>query len=86
MFISPDFEQSIRDVGGCDKIRPLWRHYFQNVDVLFFFIDSTNLDSLTGLNASYSVPFELSVLAASTELRDSVRVEWFLEKMYQLET
>ncbi len=22
------------DVGGCDKIRPLWRHYFQNCQVL----------------------------------------------------
>ena len=21
------------DVGGCDKIRPLWRHYYQNTSV-----------------------------------------------------
>ena len=23
------------DVGGCDKIRPLWRHYFQGGSSLF---------------------------------------------------
>ena len=22
------------DVGGCDKIRPLWRHYFQNTQAV----------------------------------------------------
>lgn len=27
------------DVGGCDKIRPLWRHYFANSDWFFFFVD-----------------------------------------------
>ena len=27
-------EVTIWDVGGCDKIRPLWRHYFQ-VDELY---------------------------------------------------
>ena len=25
------------DVGGCDKIRPLWRHYYQNTNVSFSF-------------------------------------------------
>lgn len=24
------------DVGGQDKIRPLWRHYFQNTQVCIF--------------------------------------------------
>ena len=24
------------DVGGCDKIRPLWRHYYQNTDAIIF--------------------------------------------------
>lgn len=26
------------DVGGCDKIRPLWRHYYQNTQFVMFFI------------------------------------------------
>ena len=26
---------TVWDVGGQDKIRPLWRHYFQNTQVCF---------------------------------------------------
>eukprot|EP01104_Vermistella_antarctica_P015580 TRINITY_DN514_c0_g1_i1.p1 TRINITY_DN514_c0_g1~~TRINITY_DN514_c0_g1_i1.p1 ORF type:complete len:635 (+),score=111.64 TRINITY_DN514_c0_g1_i1:168-2072(+) len=28
------------DIGGCDKIRALWRHYFQGSQVVVFFVDS----------------------------------------------
>jgi len=27
---------TVWDVGGQDKIRPLWRHYFQNTQVIAF--------------------------------------------------
>jgi len=30
---------SVWDVGGQDKIRPLWRHYFQNCQALVFVVD-----------------------------------------------
>jgi small GTP-binding protein len=32
-------ELCIWDVGGCDKIRPLWRHYFMNTQALVFVVD-----------------------------------------------
>jgi ADP-ribosylation factor protein 1 len=35
---------TIWDVGGCDKIRPLWRHYFQNTQALIFVFDSNDRD------------------------------------------
>jgi small GTP-binding protein len=28
------------DVGGCDKIRPLWRHYYQGTDAIIFVVNS----------------------------------------------
>lgn len=31
---------TVWDVGGQDKIRPLWRHYFQNTQVYVYFIKS----------------------------------------------
>eukprot|EP01137_Pigoraptor_chileana_P023216 Opistho-2@89169 len=37
------------DVGGCDKIRPLWRHYFQNTTALVFFVDSNDRERLDSL-------------------------------------
>ncbi|CAM9179278.1 unnamed protein product, partial [Ectocarpus fasciculatus] len=30
------------DVGGCDKIRPLWKHYFQNTQAVIFVVDSND--------------------------------------------
>ena len=32
------------DVGGQDKIRPLWRHYFDGVNALIFVIDVNDVD------------------------------------------
>eukprot|EP00961_Rhodomonas_salina_P071355 958402-Rhodomonas_salina.1 len=32
------------DVGGCDKIRPLWRHYYDNTQVVMYFFDSNDQD------------------------------------------
>ncbi|KAF0903162.1 hypothetical protein E2562_025745 [Oryza meyeriana var. granulata] len=36
------------DVGGQDKIRPLWRHYFQNTQGLILVVDSNDWDRVVG--------------------------------------
>nr|XP_040047175.1 ADP-ribosylation factor 2a [Gasterosteus aculeatus aculeatus] len=33
---------TVWDVGGQDKIRPLWRHYFQNTEGIIFVVDSND--------------------------------------------
>lgn len=30
---------TVWDVGGQEKLRPLWRHYFQNTDALIYVVD-----------------------------------------------
>eukprot|EP01006_Ploeotia_vitrea_P059724 TRINITY_DN74689_c0_g1_i1.p1 TRINITY_DN74689_c0_g1~~TRINITY_DN74689_c0_g1_i1.p1 ORF type:complete len:187 (-),score=17.00 TRINITY_DN74689_c0_g1_i1:146-706(-) len=35
------------DIGGQDKLRPLWRHYFENTDGLIFVIDSNDRQRLS---------------------------------------
>jgi len=37
---------SVWDVGGQDKIRPLWRHYFAGTHALIFVIDSSDRDRI----------------------------------------
>lgn len=37
---------NVWDVGGQDKIRPLWRHYFSGTQGLIFVIDSNDRDRL----------------------------------------
>ena len=45
-FVYKNTSFTIWDVGGCDKIRPLWRHYFQNTQVIVFFIDSNDRERI----------------------------------------
>jgi small GTP-binding protein len=35
---------TVWDVGGQDKIRQLWKHYFQNTQALIFVVDSSDKD------------------------------------------
>ena len=53
---------TVWDVGGQDKIRPLWRHYFQNTQVLpgivtiLYSLDHTLVTLLLSLSLSPSLP------------------------------
>ncbi|KAL6209839.1 hypothetical protein ACLB2K_020778 [Fragaria x ananassa] len=37
---------TVWDVGGQDKIRPLWRHYFKNTQGLIFTVDSNDRERI----------------------------------------
>merc|ERR1711881_91012 len=38
---------TVWDVGGQDKIRPLWRHYYQQTQALIFVVDSNDRERLS---------------------------------------
>jgi len=57
---------TVWDVGGQDKIRPLWRHYFQNTQGLIFVVDSNDGDRIGEARE------ELMRMLAEDELRDAV--------------
>lgn len=48
---------TVWDVGGQDKIRPLWRHYYQNTQGLIFVVDSNDRDRIDA--GEYSQRFQL---------------------------
>ena len=52
------------DVGGRDKIRPLWRHYYANTSGLVFVVDSNDLERISEARD------ELHKLSSEDELRD----------------
>ncbi|KAK3103447.1 hypothetical protein FSP39_019295, partial [Pinctada imbricata] len=56
---------TVWDVGGQDKIRPLWRHYFQNTQGLIFVIDSNDRER------AEEAKDELSKMLQEDELRDA---------------
>eukprot|EP00466_Bigelowiella_natans_P002699 jgi/Bigna1/86505/estExt_fgenesh1_pg.C_110055 len=41
-----NINMNVWDVGGQQKIRPLWRHYYQNTEGLIFVVDSTDKERL----------------------------------------
>ncbi|XP_034315567.2 ADP-ribosylation factor 4 [Magallana gigas] len=57
---------TVWDVGGQDKIRPLWRHYFQNTHGLIFVVDSNDRERVEEARA------ELKKMLEEDELRDAI--------------
>ncbi len=40
------FKFVVWDVGGQTKIRPLWKHYYQNTQGLVYVVDSSDIDRI----------------------------------------
>ena len=57
---------TVWDVGGQDKIRLLWRHYYQNTQGLIFVVDSSDKDIVDIARE------ELQRMLGEEELRDAV--------------
>ena len=55
---------TVWDVGGQDKIRDLWKHYYQNTDGLIFVVDSNDRDRIE------DAAKELKKMLAEEELKD----------------
>lgn len=57
---------TVWDVGGQDKIRPLWRHYFTNTQGLIFVVDSNDRERIG------EAKDELDKMLQEDELQDSI--------------
>ena len=62
-----------QDVDGQDRIRPLWRHYYQNTQGIIFVVDSNDRERIDDSSGSdNSAKEELHRMLAEDELRDAV--------------
>jgi len=57
---------NVWDVGGQDKIRKLWRYYYQNTNGLIFVVDSSDRDRIQDARE------ELDKMLQEDEMRDAV--------------
>jgi len=57
---------TVWDVGGQDKIRPLWRHYYLNTQGIIYVVDSNDRERID------EAALELQKLLREDELRDAV--------------
>jgi len=57
---------NVWDVGGQDKIRPLWRHYFAGTQALIFVVDSSDRERIEEART------ELMRIISDREMKDAV--------------
>ena len=57
---------TVWDVGGQDKIRILWKHYFQNTDGIIFVVDSNDTERIA------DAAEELNKMINDEELKDCI--------------
>ena len=55
-----------KDVGGQDKIRPLWRHYYAGTQALIFVVDSSDVERIDEAKT------ELNRIINDREMKDAV--------------
>ena len=46
---------TVWDVGGQEKLRPLWRHYFNNTDGLIYVVDSQDRERIGRAASEFKV-------------------------------
>ena len=57
---------SVWDVGGQDKIRPLWRHYYDNTEGIIFVVDANDHDRIGAAR------LELNKMMNESQLQNAV--------------
>ncbi|KAJ3681644.1 hypothetical protein LUZ60_014217 [Juncus effusus] len=71
---------TVWDVGGQEKLRPLWRHYFNNTDALIYVVDSADRERIGRAKAEFQTiindPFMLNsvilVFANKQDMRNAM--------------
>ncbi|XP_020396837.1 ADP-ribosylation factor 1 [Zea mays] len=72
---------TVWDVGGQEKLRPLWRHYFNNTDGLIYVVDSLDRERIGKAKAEFHAiindPLMLnSVILVFANKQDMVRQQY----------
>ena len=66
---------TIWDIGGQEKIRRLWRHYYDNIDMLIYVVDANDIGRLDETRT------ELHSLANEDQLRDMKAILIYCNKV-----
>lgn len=52
---------TVWDVGGQEKLRPLWRHYFNNTDGLIYVVDSQDRERVQRAATEFKVQLRMQI-------------------------
>lgn len=70
-----NLDLTLWDIGGQEKIRKLWRHYYNNIDILIYVVDSNDMGRIDESRE------ELHALLNEEQLTDLQGVLIFCNKM-----
>ena len=70
-----NLDLTLWDIGGQEKIRKLWRHYYNNIDILIYVVDSNDMGRIDESRE------ELHSLVNEDQLKDLKGVLIFCNKM-----
>eukprot|EP00992_Anisonema_acinus_P009097 TRINITY_DN5283_c0_g1_i1.p1 TRINITY_DN5283_c0_g1~~TRINITY_DN5283_c0_g1_i1.p1 ORF type:complete len:197 (+),score=65.91 TRINITY_DN5283_c0_g1_i1:45-593(+) len=84
-----NISMNVWDVGGQDKLRPLWKHYFSNSNGVIFVVDSADRDRAGAAKAELSKMLQeeelqkaiVLVFANKQDLPNSMSTEEVTEKL-----
>lgn len=84
-----DTELEFWDLGGQDKIRPLWKHYFGNASGVIFVIDAADSSLFQTVkaeihdvaNEAQITQLPIAVFANKQDLEGAINAEQIAEKM-----
>eukprot|EP01083_Nonionella_stella_P200698 734756_1 len=54
---------TVCDVGGQDKIRQLWRHYYKNTQVVIFVVDSNDRERIDDTSPLFKDKYKITIPA-----------------------
>ncbi|XP_068820837.1 ADP-ribosylation factor 6-like [Capricornis sumatraensis] len=70
---------NVWDVGGLDKIRPLWRHYYTGTQGLIFVVDCADRDRI------HEARQELHCIINDREMRDAIILIFANKKPHEIQ-
>ncbi|XP_041706079.1 ADP-ribosylation factor-like protein 3 isoform X3 [Coregonus clupeaformis] len=76
---SQGFKLNVWDIGGQRKIRPYWRNYFENTDVLIYVIDSSDRKRFEETGQ------DLMTAAPASELAEGLNLHTIRDRVWQIQ-
>merc|ERR1711998_375596 len=70
---------TVWDVGGQDKIRPLWRHYYQGTNGLIFVVDSNDRDRAEDAREDLPNAMPAAEVTEKLGLNSMRNRQWFIQ-------
>ncbi|KTF74313.1 hypothetical protein cypCar_00043550, partial [Cyprinus carpio] len=77
---SQGFKLNVWDIGGQRKIRPYWRNYFENTDLLIYVIDSSDRKRF-----DETAQHDMTMAATAAEIAESLNLHTIRDRIWQIQ-